>query len=327
MKNSSAATSIFLLALAACSSAAHSNFGDGNPADADGGAANPDGGIVSGNDGGTTPAGSVLLYAHTVKELFQLDPANIASPMVSVGLIDCIGGSSNPSSLTDVGVSKDGAVYGVSSSGAYPFVLPATPGGKVHCAATWPLPAAHSNFYGLTMAPENTLAPQEVLVAANDAGQLYRIDDTTGATTQVGTMGIDTVSGKAWALSGDIVFLANMGSPVAFATVCPAGSCGGTDTLIELDVSKVTPGTASALKAVRGPIVKGAWCTNASSPASFGSIFGIAAYDDKVYGFSNKGEVIEIHNVDGSACLVKAYPNTNFKGAGVTTSAPVIAPK
>ncbi len=286
-----------------------------------------DGGIVSGNDGGTAPAGSVLLYAHTAKELFQLDPANITSPMVSVGLIDCIGGSGNPSSLTDIGVSKDGAVFGVSSTGAYPFVLPTTAGGKVHCAATWPLPSAHSNFYGLTMAPENTLDPQEVLVAANDAGQLFRIDATTGATTQVGTMGTDTVSGKAWALSGDIVFLANMGSPVAFATVCPVGNCSGTDTLIELDVSKVTPGTASALKAVRGPIVKGAWCTNAASPSSFGSIFGIAAYADKVYGFSNKGELIEIHNIDGSACLVKAYANTSFKGAGVTTSAPVVAPK
>jgi hypothetical protein len=167
----------------------------------------------------------------------------------------------------------------------------------------------------------------EVLVAANDAGQLFRIDATTGATTQVGTMGVDTASGKAWALSGDIVFLANGGSPVAFATVCPTGSCGGTDTLIELDVSMVKPGTASALKTVRGPIVKGSWCTNAASPASFGSIFGIAAYDDKVYGFSNKGEVIEIHNTDGSACLVKAYPSTSFKGAGVTTSAPVNAPK
>ncbi|MEO6572694.1 MAG: hypothetical protein ABIP89_02555 [Polyangiaceae bacterium] len=327
MKNSSATTVIIAVGLAACSSAARSNFSDVTSPDPDAGVViDPDGGIVSGNDGGTMTPGSVLLYAHTAKELFKLDPASIASPMVSIGLIDCIGGSSNPSSLTDVGVSKDGAVYGVSSSGAYPFVLPSG-AGKVHCAATWPLPGTHTNFYGLTMAPENTLDAQEVLVAANDAGQLFRIDATTGATTQVGTMGTDTVSGKAWALSGDIVFLANMGSPVAFATVCPAGNCGGTDTLIELDVSKVTPGTASALKSVRGPIVKGAWCTNAASPASFGSIFGIAAYDDKVYGFSNKGELIEIHNIDGSACLVKAYANTSFKGAGVTTSAPVIAPK
>jgi hypothetical protein len=72
--------------------------------------------------------------------------------------------------------------------------------------------------------------------------------------------------------------------------------------------------------------VRGSWCTNAASPSSFGSIFGIVAYQDKVYGFSRKGDVIEIHNTDGSACLVSANANIKFAGAGVSTLVPVVAP-
>ena len=137
--------------------------------------------VVTRNDGGGPTAGGVsVLYAHTAKDLYQLDPKNISAPMVPIGTFDCIGGT-GPSSMTDIAVSKDGALYGVSAQGAYPLQLPG--GGKVHCAATWPLPGTHTNFYGLTMAPENTLDAAEVLVAANDLGQLFRIDATTGKTT------------------------------------------------------------------------------------------------------------------------------------------------
>ena len=71
---------------------------------------------------------------------------------------------------------------------------------------------------------------------------------------------------------------------------------------------------------------KGAWCTNGASPATFGSMFGIAAYQDKVYGFSRKGDIVEIHSDDGSGCLIAADPSLKFAGAGVTTIAPVQAP-
>jgi hypothetical protein len=325
MGNNWSSASLVLLVLAACGGSKSSGFGD-----ADGGFLVGDGGsgtfIDSGNGGPGPGVGATVLYAHTSTELFQLDPKNISAPMKPIGKFDCIGNGSGPSSMTDIAVSKDGALFGVSNSGAYPLQVT---GSNVHCAAVWPLPTS-SNFYGLTMAPENTVDAQETLIAANDAGALYRIDAVTGKTTQVGTLGVDA-GGQPWALSGDIVFLANGGNPVAFATVriCTGASqstCGTTDTLIELDVSKVKPGTQSTLKAIRGPVVKGSWCTNAASPTTFGSMFGIAAYDDKVYGFSNQGDVVEIHNDDGSGCLVSNYPKTSFKGAGVTTSAPVKAP-
>lgn len=80
------------------------------------------------------------------------------------------------------------------------------------------------------------------------------------------------------------------------------------------------------MKSVRGDVVRGSWCKNSASPASFGSLYGIVAYKDAVYGFSRAGDVVEIHNTDGTACLVSSDTSRKYAGAGVTTIAPVIAP-
>jgi hypothetical protein len=171
------------------------------------------------------------------------------------------------------------------------------------------------------MAPENTVDTNEVLIAANGAGELYRIDQNNGTSTQVGTLGTDPMSGLPWALSGDIVFLANNGHPLGFATVrtCTKSySCSPVDTVIEVDVSKIKPGTQSVLLSVRGEAK--------SASTTFGSMFGIVAYKDRVIGFSTKGDVVSISNVDGSASLISSNPSIRFTGAGVSTLAPVIAP-
>jgi len=55
-------------------------------------------------------------------------------------------------------------------------------------------------------------------------------------------------------------------------------------------------------------------------------MFGITAYEDKVYGFSRKGDIVEIHNTDGTGCLVSSNPANLYAGAGITTTAPVVAP-
>jgi len=325
-----------LVLLSSCSGGTKGSGFDDKPnvsGNADGGAGADNGGAPSGSlsgggDGGGAVAGVSLFYAHTNTTLFSMDPSNISAAPVSIGTFDCIGGGgSNASSMTDIAVAKDGSLFGVSTKAAYPLSISGT---TVHCQATWPLPSAHANFYGLTVAPENTVSTQEVLIAADDGGNLYQIDATTGNTTQVGTLGTDPSSSMAWGLSGDIVFVANGGSPVGFATVrtCNShGTCQTTDTLIQIDVTQVKPGTQSVLKAVSGPVNKGSWCTNAASPSSFGSMYGIVAYQDKVYGFSHTGDVVEIHNGDGSGCLVNSYSSMAFAGAGVTTVVPVIAPR
>ena len=86
-------------------------------------------------------------------------------------------------------------------------------------------------------------------VAGNNAGELWAID-SGGTLTQHGNFGTVPANdghghtypaankGQLWELSGDIVFLANGGSPVGFATVrdCPnppsQTGCSTIDTLI-----------------------------------------------------------------------------------------------
>ncbi len=315
-------------AFVGCGGASGNNaFSDG---DADAGPAQDGGGTtgdndsggLSGSDGGNTTVGPTIFYVHTDTTLYSLDPKDISATPTKIGDFDCIDGSGDTAAMTDIGVAKDGALYGVSQGAAYPLAIKS---GSVHCVASWPLPSKSKGvFYGLTVAPENTVSTEETLIAADSAGALWKIDATSGITTQVGTFG------SGWGLSGDIVFLANSGSPIGFATVrkCDknGNNCDKTDTLIEIDVSKVKPGSAPVMKTVLGAVNKGSWCTNAASPPTFGSMYGIAAYQDKVYGFSRAGDIVEIHNDDGSGCLINAFTTMKFAGAGVTTSAPVVAP-
>jgi len=87
----------------------------------------------------------------------------------------------------------------------------------------------------------------------------------------------------------------------------------------------VHPGTQSVLKAVRGKVSKGSWCTSAGS-TSFGAIFGIVALGSTVYGFSRWGDFVDIENNDGSGCFEWNASGVNFAGAGITTTAYVVAP-
>ncbi len=281
-----------------------------------------------GGDGGgpvpMAPSGAPLLYAHTDTTLFQLDPQDIGGALTTVGDFDCVGKTGPAKTMTDLAVAKDGKLYGVSEGAAFPLTIQ---GSTVHCEATWQLP--QTKFYGLTVAPENTVAKDEVLIGADGLGGLYQIDATSGTPTQVGTLGTDPKTSLPWALSGDIVFVANAGNPIGFATVrtCPPSKpCTTVDTLIEVDVKAIKPGTQSVLKSVRGQVTRGSWCKNAASPQTFGSMFGIVAYKDVVYGFSRAGDIVEIHNTDGSGCLVSSDTSRKYAGAGITTTAPVIAP-
>jgi hypothetical protein len=321
---------VFLLglvsAVAACSASGKNSGFDGEDAGTTPVDPGSSGGL-GGNDGGidgTAASGAPLLYAHTDTTLYQLDPQDIGGAVTTVGDFDCVGKTGPAKTMTDVAVSKDGKLYGVSEGAAFPLTIQ---GSTVHCDTTWTLP--QTRFSGLTVAPENTLGAQEVVIGADGEGGLYQIDATSGTPTQVGTLGVDPKTKLPWALSGDIVFVANGGNPIGFATVrtCPPGkACATFDTLIEVDVKLIKPGTQSTMKSVRGEVRRGAWCKNGASPDSFGSLFGIVAYKDTVYGFSRAGDVVEIHNADGSACLVSSDTSRKYAGAGITTIAPVTAP-
>jgi hypothetical protein len=288
-------------------------------ADAGGNEANGDAGapLLTQDAGSPFDAGApgtITLFASTQTSLFRVDPQNVAV-QTYVGDFDCPGSGV----MTDIAVSKDGKMYGVRMGAAYALTVV---GQSVRCDSTWPV--ASLALVGLTVAPENSLAATETLIASSTNGNLYQIDQVTGMVTQVGTLGAEHGN----TIDGDIVFLANNGSPLGFATAfnCkPPTPCA--DSLLEVDVAAVRPGTQSVLKAVRGRVTKGSWCQNSSSPANFLLLFGLAAYEDKVYGFTNEGLTVEIHNDDATACQVgPKNSSTPWYGAGVSTLAPVVPP-
>jgi len=275
----------------------------------------------SSGDGGLS-----LFYANSDTTLYQLDPGNPNMPMTTIGAFDCI--PSQASVMTDIAVSKDGRLFGVSPAAAFPLTIQ---GSTVHCEAKWPLPYA-THFNGLTFAPENTVALEEALIGGNATGALYWIDQQNGTPTQVGTLGTDPNTGAPFGVSGDIVFMANHGNPVGFATVrtCTdpnvSSTCDKVDTLIEIDMSALHPGTQSVLKAIRGQVTRGGWCQSTSTESSFGAIFGIVALGTEVYGFSRWGDFVNIQNNDGSGCFQWNASGVNFAGAGITTVAEIVAP-
>lgn len=303
----------------------------------------------------TGTPGKTILYAHTNRTLFSVDAKDPLLALTKIGDFDCTGDAGTVSSLTDIAVDKDGKLYGVSPKTI--FLDMTVNASSVGCTGKGvQLPAA-GNFYGASFAPAGTVDPNaESLVIASSEGLVFKVDTTSGALTPLGTLGTVPADdgrghtyaaanvGKAWELSGDIVFLSNNGSPVGFATVrdCPnpdAGSttnCDKTDTLIEIDMSKLKPNnTGSVLKSVRGLIVKAASCNDAAH-TGYGSTFGIVAYQGDIIGYARERSgttelslTVRINNNDGTACLVAdntALAPGGWAGAGVTTTAPVIVP-
>lgn len=303
-------------------------------------------------DGGTSGGGgsggdALLIYASTDTTLYRLDPTSADLTVTEIGQFDCIGsGADQYKAMTDIAVDRDQHLWGVTGH----IIMPLTigPGGTVACGARTKLVNGEPGqslptFYALTMAPVGVIDPNvEVLMAADSAGKLWAID-AAGKTTQHGSFGnvpaddgngytYDSANvGKVWEISGDIVFLANKGNPIGFATVrdCPdppsSSGCNNTDTLLEIDMTKLaTPGTSVVAKAIRGAIVKASGC--ADSVTKYGSMYGIAAWNDQVYGFSRTGLLVGINTNLGGACLVQDYPALAFSGAGVTTLAPVLPP-
>ena len=260
-----------------------------------------------------------------------------------MGSFDCI--PSMNKAMTDIAVNRNGDLWGVTGHDLYPLTVMGT---AVHCGAKIQLSPGGGQtsptFYALTFAPVGVIDPvKEVLVAGNSAGELWAID-AMGKITQHGVFGTVPANdgrghpyaaanvGKPWELSGDIVFLANNGSPVGFATVrdCPTPpstmGCSYVDTLIEIDVSKLAAaGAQPVIKAVRGQLVKAAGCNDTWS-GDYGSMYGIAAWDSVVYGFSRTGNLVQINNDNGGTCLVQSYSPNKFSGAAVTTLAPVHPP-
>jgi hypothetical protein len=260
-----------------------------------------------------------------------------------VGNFDCIGGGAgHPTAMTDLAVSSDGGLVGVAQGSLFQIQLNGTSGSTVHCQGMTLTNPSNQFFYGLSYVPAGVLdASKEMLVAANTAGELWAID-ATGNLTQHGMLGTVPANdgrghlyanvGQNWELSGDIVFVANGGDPIGFATVrdCPTppstAGCNMQDTLLQIDMSKLASATTGDVSLqVRGLVVPTPTCAD-QTMSHYGGLYGVAVYQNHLIAFSHGGYVLSIDTTTAQGCVMSSSPVFQYSGAGITTAAPVIKP-
>jgi hypothetical protein len=240
---------------------------------------------VDSNNGNLPDAfgGTVYVYAHTSSTLYKVDPDTLA--------ITLVGDFGWPASIgfdqmTDIAVDKLGGIIGVSFGAVYK-VDPMT------AQCTLLSTGLQGSFNGLSFVPAEMLlmTGDDVLVGTrNDDDIVNRIDPMTGTITTVGHMGSTFMS------SGDLVAVAGFGT-VQTTLGAPA------DVL-----SRLAPLSFNA--------------TPIGSTGQY-SIWGVAYWKGKVFGFTQSGQFLTIDPTTGVATVVQSG-GPEWWGAGVTTIAPVI---
>jgi hypothetical protein len=275
---------------------ASSGGGGGGSSGSSGGASGTDGGtklgVGSGAEAGatsTTDAGAVaVVYAHSDDILYELDPTSLAIKVVGP-FIGC-------SEVIDIALDQSSNAYVTTESatggtGGF-YKLDVTTAICTHIAD-----GSYPN--SLSFVPKGTLDPNVEALVGYVGAQYVRIDTTSGAITNVGTL-----SG-GYQSSGDIVSVIGGGT---FLTVNGNG-CG--DCLLQVD-----PATGDLVQSY--------------GSVSHADVYGLAFWGGTAYGFDNAGEVFSI-DVAGGTLVTTSIPVPNpplglqFWGAGSTTAAPPTA--
>lgn len=244
-----------------------------------------------------TPASNSVVYAHSGNQLFKIDADALDATLVG----NIVGQGSK--SITDIAVDKNGRILGITMTALYEI----SPNGAATLVSD--LTASAQGFTSLSFVPTdiNDITSDEYLVAANDDGDVFRIDEETGTATKLGNYG--TIDGDDIRSSGDIVAIYNVG---IFATVNVGSNWRNNDYLVELD--------PTTWKATLPP-----------NDTGFDRIFGLGYWGGKFFGFVDggadgtpQGQLVEINQATGAAELL-FDSDVRWYGAGVTTVAPDIS--
>lgn len=235
------------------------------------------------------------VYAHSGGMLYRMDSLTLAATPIGA-----MSGLPQNRSLLDLAVDKDGKLVGITREGL--FGLSETTG-----AATLikDLQASAQGFTSLSYVPGATSTDPEMLVSANDQGDVFRIDPTTGDAIKIGNYG--TAPGGAQIVSsGDLFGVTGFG---IWATVDVGDE--------EMDyLARIDPNNG--------------WkATLVGQSTGYNQIFGLGFWGGKIYGFVDNGfdigggKMIQISEIDGSAIELSSA-DVRWFGAGVTTKAPII---
>ncbi len=246
----------------------------------------------SGSNGSNSNASLSRVYAHTSTTLYRIDTQTLMPQTVGtmVGL--------GTEALTDIAIDKNDQMVGVTQTKL--FSIDSTNG---NVTLIKDLAGTVTGLTSLSYVPTNVNDPNsaDILVTANNQGDVFQIDPSTGGATKIGSYG--TVALGKVVSSGDLVGVRGLG---IYATVKVGSSA--TDYLAKID-----PATWTA--------------TPLNTATGFKSIFGLGYWAGKFYGFvdagTNKGNVISIDQNTGVGTLLGAGTE-RWYGAGVSTDAPII---
>lgn len=250
----------------------------------------PDAAGGGGGGGGSNVEPDSRVYAHSGTKLYQVDTATLQP--IEVGTITGIG----TQSLTDLAIDKSDRMLGVTLDKLY--TLNATT-----AAATLVTNLSAQGLTSLSFVPANLndSNSEDILVSANDQGDVYSINTTNGTATKIGSYGSVT-AGKVIS-SGDLIGVRGLG---IYATVNV-----GTAPMDYL--ARIDPTTWKAT-----PIGNG---------TGYDDIFGLGFWKGTIYGFvasgTSAGKMITIDPTSGAATEVQSG-SVRWFGAGVATNAPIL---
>ncbi len=222
------------------------------------------------------PAEQGYVYAHTNRRLYRVDSTTFAIEEVGPIIF-----SDGINQMTDLAIDRQGNMVGISYRQVY-AVDPDT-------ARATLLAELDRPFNGLSFVP---VGDDEILLGTAQDGTVFRVDPTTGATTEVGNFGGGIGS------SGDVVGVFSLGT-LATAIRDDWAS----DHLVRIDPDS---GVATDI-----------------ADTGVTHIWGLGFWQDRLYGFAEGGEFVVIDAVTGETELVEET-GIEWWGAAVTTSAPVI---
>jgi len=251
-------------------------------------------GMGSGSDAAVQPTGdgpivdNSQVYAHSGGVLYRIDTTTYEPVMI--GAMAGLG----TTSLTDLAIDKNNNMVGITLDSLYSID---SSNGTVTLVKD--LSTSARGFTSLSYIPSDLNDPNstDMLVSANDQGDVFSIDPATGDATKLGSYG-SVADGKVIS-SGDLIGVRGLG---IYATV-NVGSAAN-DYLAKIDPTtwKATPlGTGTG----------------------FPNIFGLGFWAGKIYGFASGGQVLQIDANTGAGTVLKSSTVMWF-GAGVSTDAPII---
>ena len=244
---------------------------------------------TAGADAGSEPpVDDTLVYAHSGSDLFQVDPRTLV--LSRLGNLTMRDPDGQLQYLNTV---TDIAVdrNGRIVGVTFDSLLEIDPE-TAECTFIAPLPADLA-FNGLSFL--HLAEGTETLVATTLAGVIYRVDKATGSVDVLGELGGGMQS------SGDIVSVAGYGTLITIR---------GEDTD---QLARVDPTTGAAT-----PI----------GPIGATHVWGLGFWQDRVFGFTDRGEFLLIDPTTGAGSEVARDSAAPFWGAGVTTAVPVrVVPK